>query len=399
MMRRVLAGLALLLAVAAAPAPGVYRATIALPGAELPFGLEIGRTPRGPTAALINGAHRFVAETASVSGDTLTLGFPSYDSSLELTAQPGGKLAGTAHLRRRNGGIDLPLAATPGQRFRFYARPAPAPTPLAGRWLIDTGEERGLLLIAQQGNRLTGSIQWPTGDQRYLAGEVSGRDFALSTFDGNQGSVWKGRIEGGRLTGASFGATSATPEPWTARRPAAVPADRVDAINEEPNLPKQFGFAFPDVDGRRVSLADPRYRGKVVVVSIGGTWCPNCHDEAAFLAPYYVRNRARGLEVIGLQFEYVDDPARSARQSKRFAARYDIAYPLLIAGASTPESTRAALPQIGGVKIYPTTIFIDRKGRVRAIHTGYAGPATGALNRKMERDFDALVQKLLAERA
>lgn len=403
MMRRLLASFALLVAIGAGPAatvkPGVYRATIALPGAELPFGLEISRTAKGPRAALVNGAHRFIAERTTISGDTLTLDFPSYDSSLELKARADGRLTGTAHLRRRDGGIDLPMAATPGQRHRFYARPAPAAVPLSGRWLIQTENERGVLLLTQAGNRLTGSIQWPSGDQRYLAGEVSGRDFALSTFDGNQGSVWKGRVEEGRLAGASFNASSAKPNPWTARRQGAAPADAVAAIGHETALPRDFDFTFPDTNGKPVSLNDPRYRDKVVIVTIGGTWCPNCHDEAAFLAPYYLKNRARGLEVIGLQFEYIDDPARSARQNKRFAARYNIPYPLLIAGASTPESTKKALPQLGGVKVYPTTIFIDRKGKIRAIHTGYAGPATGALNKKMERDFDALVRKLLAERA
>ncbi len=398
MMRRLLGGLVLLLTVAAAPV-GNYRATIAFPSGELPFGLEVSRTPKGVSAALVNGAKRFVAERASLDGDTLTMEFPSYDSSLELRTRADGRLTGTAHLRRRTGPVDLPMSATPGLRYRFYARPAPAAAPLSGKWLIETKDERGLLLLTQTGSRLTGSIQWPSGDQRYLAGEVSGSEFALSTFDGNQGSVWKGRIEGGKLTGGSFGATSARPDPFTARRQGKAPADSTVVIGEEKALPQKLDFAFPDTNGKRVSLSDPRYRGKVVVVSIGGTWCPNCHDEAAFLAPYYVKNRARGLEVIGLQFEYVDDPARSARQSKRFAERYNVSYPLLIAGASTPESTRAALPQIGGVKIYPTTIFVDRKGRVRAIHTGYAGPATGALNKKMERDFDALVTKLLAERA
>ena len=42
-----------------------------------------------------------------------------------------------------------------------------------------------------------------------------------------------------------------------------------------------------------VSLQDERYKGKVVIVSILGSWCPNCLDEAEFLAPWYKANKQR----------------------------------------------------------------------------------------------------------
>ena len=183
------------------------------------------------------------------------------------------------------------------------------------------------------------------------------------------------------------------------KRRGAAPAPGFAAVTDEKVPVDRIAFSFPDADGRRVSLADARYRGKVVVVAIGGTWCPNCHDETAFLVPYAKRRRPEGLEMIGLSFEYDADPVRSARQIKRFAQRYGIFYPMLVAGKATMEDSKRALPGIGGVRVYPTTLFIDRKGKLRAVHVGYAGPATGELNRKAEADFDALVSKLLAEKA
>ena len=169
-------------------------------------------------------------------------------------------------------------------------------------------------------------------------------------------------------------------------------------VAEEKPPVDHIAFGFPDADGHVVSLADPRFKGKVVVVAIGGTWCPNCHDEAGFLAPYYKAHAAQGLEMIGLQFEYDSDQTRSARQLRSFASRYAIAYPLLIAGKATPEDSKRALPAIGGVKVYPTTLFIDRKGKLRAIHVGWSGPATGAFNQQAEAQFDTLVTRLLAEK-
>jgi len=380
---------------------GSYRAVLALPAGELPFGLDVAEEKGVPVAIIVNGGNRVRAERTRFEKGRLVLDFPSYESSLEAEVKPDGTLAGTAHLYRRTGRIDVPLAARPGAGWRFFERQEAPAADLSGRWLIETqgdAPEKGLLLLSQKGGRITGTVQFPSGDERFLAGEVSGGHFALSTFDGNQGSVWKGRLlPSGSLVGESYGATTTTPQPWKARRDAAATGE-VQAIAEEKPPVDRIAFTFPDVDGKPVSLADPRFRGKVVVVSIGGTWCPNCHDETAYLAPYVDRRRAEGLEAIGLQFEYDADPVRSARQIRRFAERYQVHYPLLIAGVATPEGTRTALPALGGVKVYPTTLFIDRKGRLRAVHAGYAGPAAGALHEEAIRRFDALVSALLAEK-
>jgi peroxiredoxin len=135
---------------------------------------------------------------------------------------------------------------------------------------------------------------------------------------------------------------------------------------------------FPDSSGSMVSLADVGYRGKVVVITLGGAWCLNCHDEAGFLAAHARAQAPRGLEIIGLHFEFGDDPAHAFRQIDSFKARYGIGYPLLLAGQPTPESTKTALGALGPVKVYPSTICIGREGRVREVHIGRAGPAIGS---------------------
>jgi len=136
-----------------------------------------------------------------------------------------------------------------------------------------------------------------------------------------------------------------------------------------------------------------------VVITLGGAWCPNCHDEALFVVPYAKRRQKEGLELIGLQFEYGTDPVRAFRQVNSFAKRYGITYPLLLAGEPTPESSKAALGPLGPVKVYPSTIFVGRDGRVREVHVGWAGPATGKLHDAAKKEFDETVSKLLRERA
>lgn len=393
--RRTLLASALALAaapLAAAPLSGVWRVEMDHPGGPLPFGLEVSAD--GRKAWLLNPPERLPVEALARRGNALLLSFPSYGSELRLEPDGTG-LKGSARLIRRDGPVTLGLRGS-RDRWRFSAKPG-APSAVQGRWQVTTGGARPQTGVGQfraQGPLVAGSIQFPTGDTRYLSGEVSGGRLSLSTFDGNSTSLWIGDVKGDRIAGAQWGATSREPTAWTAVR--AGPAS-TDGVSVEKLTPAQIRFAFADSSGRRVALSDPRFRGKVVLVSIGGAWCPNCHDEARFLGPYASRRKADGLEVIGLQFEYGTDRIRAFRQLDSFAARYKLPYPLLLAGQPTPDSTAAALPQIGGVKVYPTTLLIDRKGRLRELHTGWAGPATGALHKKVVADLDAAVTRLLKE--
>lgn len=376
---------------------GTWRVVLAHPGGGLPFGLEIGRDRSKPSAWLLNPPERLRAEGVVIEGSTVTLAFLSYGSRIVATLGRDGLLTGEARLVRKSGPVTLALSGSRAN-YRFFPKLSPAAGRIAGRWIVETkGQrpERGLAQFHVSGNRITGSVQFPTGDTRYLAGEISGKTLALSTFDGNSSGLWKATLDGDQLRGEQFGATSTAGSPWIARRAGA---DSVEAVKVETPSVDRIDFSFPDRTGKRVSLTDVRFKGKVVVVTIGGAWCPNCHDEARFIGPYAAAHAKDGLEVVGLHFEYGDDPVRAFSQIDRFGARYGLRYPLLLAGQPGPEGSKAALPAIGGVKVYPSTLFIGRDGRLREIHVGWAGPATGVLNAKAKRDFDATVRRLLKER-
>ncbi|MGH6781087.1 MAG: hypothetical protein ACREB5_03140, partial [Sphingomonadaceae bacterium] len=107
----------------------------------------------------------------------------------------------------------------------------------------------------------------------------------------------------------------------------------------------------------------------------------------------------QGLEVIQLMFEYTPDFASAAEAARRFAERFDIDYPVLIAGTITDDDVLKKLPQLAAIRAYPTLIAIDRRGLVRTIHAGFNGPATGAHHQEQNRELTALVDGLLAERS
>ncbi|WP_310497283.1 TlpA disulfide reductase family protein [Sandarakinorhabdus sp.] len=393
-------GLGAAIAVAAPAGPyGVWRVSFDQhPGGPVPFTLELRAGKTGPVAVLVNAPERVRAEQVSVAGETVTLTFPSYNSRLVLTHGSDDRLTGAATVLRSVGTVTLPATGVRGN-WRFSPQPASAAGNVSGRWVVEYGDGkvRGIANLKQVGSLVSGSVQLPSGDMRYLSGELSGKQLRLSTFDGSFTNLWTATLDGGALRGAQFAATSRPAgTAWTARREKN--ADMAAVAVEKPGG-ERLSFRLPDGTGGFVSLSDARYKGKVVVISIGGAWCPNCHDEAMYLGPYASRRRAEGLEMIGLQFEYGTDQARAFRQMASFKSRYKLPYPMVYGGQPVPEDTIKVLGALGPVKVYPSTIFIGRDGLVKEVHVGWSGPATGALNVKAKREFDETVSRLLKQRA
>jgi thiol-disulfide isomerase/thioredoxin len=225
----------------------------------------------------------------------------------------------------------------------------------------------------------------------------------VSRFDGIHVTLVTGEL---RPDGTLAGEIASGPSyraAWTAVRKgdvAAAGSEIKDPYSlttvRDPGEP--FAFSLPDTQGKTVSLSDPRFRGKVVVVDIFGTWCPNCHDEAPFLVELHRKYGKDGLEVVGLAYEYTDDAERNARQIEIFRKKYGIEFPLLMAGTTNDGEIARTLPQLVNFGAYPTTVFVGRDGRVRKIHAGFSGPATGARFDEVKREMEELVKALLAEK-
>lgn len=384
---------------------GPWRVVLEHPGGGLPFTLEIAE---GPTAYFLNGPERMKAESVTITDGKLDIRFPSYESSLIAALQPDGTLVGTATLTRRLGTlkqIEFDLVATHGQTWRYFETQDPNPVNIAGTWAMELsnpfgGPSRpGLGLFEQEGAIVTGTMLLAQGDYRWLQGEVKDGEVYLSTYDGGQGTVWRATIKDdgsldGILHAKSYGFP---PVPWNAVRDPDAKLPDANSLTKMVEGAGPLAFALPNLEGETVSLTDDRFKDKVVLVTIGGTWCPTCHDEAAFLAPYYEANKDRGLEVVGLQFEYTEDLERNRRQIANFKKRYAIAYDMLIAGAFGDKNVAKVLPMIDKLTAYPTTLFIDRKGEVRRIHTSFPGAATGKRHELHIEEFKEFVSELLAE--
>lgn len=399
--------------VACAPAPepagagdlplGRYRAVLSVAGGDLPFGLELGTEDGRPVAWLENGPERVRVPDLQWEAGVLTLRMPGYSHSL-VARLIDGRLEGEAiFLRPRGVTRRVRLVAMPDQAYRFFPRPGVTPLDFSGRWALtfrdaSGTERRAIAELTQRGYTVHGTVLRPTGDDRYIAGEARGDTLFLSRFDGGSAFLYLARLGADGTLSGEFHTGGGAFETWSGRRDSDARLDDPARIaGLKPGI-ERIEFTFPDLDGVPRHFPEPQHRGKVVIVTIGGSWCPNCHDEAAFLSELLAARRGRGLAVIQLMFEYSPEFAAAAAAARAFAMKFAIDYPVLVAGVTHDDDLLRKLPQLATFKAYPTMLIIDRSGRVRRVHTGFNGPATGAHYETQNRELAAFVDELLAEK-
>lgn len=376
---------------------GLWRGAFTLPGNEIPFVFEVkGTSAENTSVYLINGTDRFELKNITYRNDSVTIPLDLYASVLK------GKLTENAfegELMKIN--TDKPVAGVPfktvyGGLPRFPKSNETPSVSLAGTWDINIDDEKTVGNFDQKETLLTGSILTTTGDYRFLEGVVQGKKFALSAFGGSTPYLLKGEFTNDSTFAGEFITPRRTSKVEGKRNAKAALPDPYTASHLKDGF-TSIEFTFPNLEGKKVSLSDSTYKGKVVIVTILGSWCPNCLDENTFLTEWYKSNHQRGVEIIGLGFERKDDFESAKKSLSNLKTRLGIPYEILFAGKSSTEAASKALPTLSGVSAFPTTIFIDKKGNVRKVHTGFNGPATGKFYDEFKTEFSGLIDQLLAE--
>lgn len=381
---------------------GAWRGVIEIQGQELPFQAEVTYPSSllTPDVVFINGEERVEVEEVHVSEDRVAMVLPAFNTRIDARFQDG-KLSGTL-TKINEGAVEqkMPVTMTPGEHYRFFPMLKPANVDLSGRWTVEFHEPDGGNYPAvgefrQVGSQVFGTFLTPASDYRYLAGAVRDGRLYLSAWDGYHVFLFEAEIlDDGTLKG-DFWSGPSYHETWVAHRDPDAKLPDMDRQTYLKEGAGRFEFTFPNLDGEMVSLSDPRFEDKVVVVQIAGSWCPNCADETRFLAPWYKENRDRGVEVVALMFEHFGDFEKAAKQVRIWREKYGVEYPTLVAGTSEKQNVADALPQLNAFLAFPTTIFIARDGSVARIHTGFNGPATDRYEAGIA-EFNATVDALLA---
>ncbi len=352
-----------------------------------------------------NAEERIRIDEVSEIGDSVFFHMPVFESSLRAKKQMDGSLTGIWTKGTEEEDLSWLFRAIPDRPYRFPLNGGNANQNISGKWDVtfirsDGTPRKALAIFEQSGNTLTGTFLTPTGDYRYLEGIVTGDSLLLSTFDGAHAYSFYARIENRDLiTSGLFITGFYGKETWTAVKTDEMHTPIVDAPTRLREGESRLHFTFNDLEGRPVSINDKRFRNKVVIIQILGSWCPNCMDETRFLSEYYNKNRNRGVEVIGLAYEYSTDLERSRKSLRRFQEKFNVQYPMLITGVSVADEKRTekTLPEITPIRAFPTTLFLDKKGNVREIHNTFYGQGTGEYFEIYKTKFYSAVDRLLNE--
>jgi len=391
---------------AATPISGLWDATVHVNAIDVPF--EFGIAIKGEHASgwFFNGTEKVASSSGSYHDGHLLLQFDSYAKKLEADFGGDDKLSGT-YGTTTVGSTAAPYAFRAQRASSAAARPtASEAASISGLWLVPTSSNKAnenawQLIVHQTGAKVSAAILRVDGDTGSLDGHWQDGKLLLSHFDGARPALIEVRpADAGTLqlvlhnsNGTDVALTAYRQADATAKGlpTAADPANHTSVKNQ--NEPLQF--SFPDLNGKIVSNTDPRFKGKVVLVDISGSWCPNCHDEAPFLQAMYRKYHSRGLEIVTLNFE--DSPEQLANPLRLRAFIKDFGLEYIVLQAGTTQQLHEKLPQAVNLDAYPTTFFVGRDGLVHGAHAGFAAPATGEFNSELKRDFAAKIEQLLAE--
>lgn len=421
-------------AAAAQPATdldGRWDASLLNNGPTVPFRLDISGAGPSLKGTFWDGFHPYDGTTsASWHDGQLVLKSDHYLTTINAALKDGA-LVGTAHLQGPGYALKYDFRA---QRHVDVQATATNVPQVAGTWVLpletpsSKGEKAWRFIVQQQGADVAASILRVDGDTGAYSGTYRDGKWILGHFDGSRPGVLEltplpdgtlrvvphyeallrafsgddGNHKDGGADGKGYEENRfgpAAPKLTGYREDVAVARGLPQPENYEthttvrdPN--ERFTFNFPDVDGKPVSNEDPRFKDKVVLAIVTGTWCPNCHDEAQYLVELDRKYRDRGLAIVALDFEEPEQQA-SLERERAFVKQYGVQYTYLIAGA--PSEMWEKVPQAVNLNTWPATLFVGRDGRVRSIHSGFASPASGEFNEQLKREFTTKIEQLLAE--
>ena len=394
----------------AASLDGLWDAVLTTNGTEIPFRFEIESSARDVHGSFFEGDRKVGSTYGTLGAGTLRFEYDFLNTILELTAK-GDELVGTYRNNRPNARPqDIRM-----RRFATVSADAEHVPQVAGTWEMrrvaaEVSAPRDTrtwsVFLRQSGAEVSGSILRVDGDTGTLVGRWANGKLTLSHFAGERPTLFEASPNADGTLAVTYNGNAhylvvRSSEARTKGIPEPPDPSRYTSV-KDPTTP--FQFSFPNaLSGKTVSNGDPQFRGKVVILAIGGSWCPNCHDEAPFLGELYREYHARGLEIVGLMFENDPDPQQYRPRVQSFVKRYKIQYPMLFAGTTNPtpqsKTINDALPQLINFGAYPTSIYLGRDGRVRSVHAGFASVATGEEHVRLTKELHELTERLLAESA
>ena len=259
------------------------------------------------------------------------------------------------------------------------------------------GDAQAIGIFKQQGSKIAGTFRTETGDYRYLAGGVFNGFMKLSCFDGVHAFLFEAALDaddstvmrGNFYSGSKYHAT------WTGVLNPNATLTPPNAISW-PNEPlAALNITIKNKRGKEKILDTEFFHGKPSVIQLMGTWCPNCLDESNYFIELSKQSSFKDIRFIGVGFEHGNSDKDRMARLKKYQKKMGFTYSLYLGGGASTKDAHAVFNQLNGVFSFPTTIFLDKKGRIVQVNSGFDGPATGVFYKSMQEETERLLLKLL----
>lgn len=384
---------------------GEWHLTLALSGEnKLPVDFSISKNDTNYWIEFTNASEKILIKEVEIEDSMITFTDPIFNSWFEGEIIDSTEIKGYWYKRDRV--HKIPFEAKQGSKERF---PKPSETEssnkdITGTWEVDFSKGvvdhhyKAIGQFEQHGDQLSGTFMTETGDYRFLEGNVYHNEVMLSCLDGAHAFLFKATLGDNDTLRGTFWSGTNWEEPWIAVRNDSFRLTDPDSLTFLKKGYDHIDFSFPGIDGKEISLKDERYQDKVVIVNIMGPWCPNCKDEMVYLSELYDEKKDDGLEIIALSFDRSDSFAIAKKNIEKIKTHFGADYEFLIAGKADKKEAAEKLPMLNHIMSFPTSVFIDRKGTIRKIRTGFYGPGTGNYHTHYIEQTNDFIDKLLNEK-
>lgn len=365
-----------------------YRVTLRDSDVEIPFLLSAPHPPGASgTLTVANGGERFAYEYLDEDGE-LVAEDEVFGTLLRFRVAEDGTLTGAWEQDHQTLELRGEPVADADARHRFPEGAKPTVN-VSGDWALDicdVGKGRATFRQREDGVVTGALIPQNIGDARYLSGQVDGNRLRLSTFDGQHLYLFSFDVSAG---GKAFDGYWHYPGWW-----------KYSVHGKKGSAPPMEALYTAEVssENKRISLPGlDEYRGHPVIVDLFGTWCPACLDLTPFLVDLERRYRSKGLKVLSIDYEHKVGKGVARERLGAFAKKYDIPWEVRL---EVVEDLADALPpELVNVQGFPVTLFVDRKGAVLGIHTGFISPAAPAEHKALLKKFESWVEQIVASEA
>jgi thiol-disulfide isomerase/thioredoxin len=365
---------------------------------ELPFAITINKTKQNYSFYIHNSEEIIELKDLSIKGDTLKLQFPSFNSSLNFVVKNNKELNGYWLNLNKSDNYKIPFHAKFGYVSRFKKTNETLPQHVSGKWKVtfepNTKDAYPAIgLFKQEAHKISGTFLTETGDYRYLEGNQYGNEFYISCFDGSHAFLFKAKVVNNILKGTFYSGTHWQSE-WIGERNENYHLPNPDSLTVLINK-DVFTFDLTDLNGNNFHFPNPDFKNKVVIIQIMGTWCPNCMDETRFYKELYNKYHKDGLEIIAVGYEVGDDFEDYARKIELLKTRLNLDFKFVVGGRASKQLASEQFPMLSEIISFPTSIFLNSKGEVVRIHTGFNGPGTGEFYNEYKEKTTLLIESLL----